>query len=104
MAPRTTSGPTEIGRRAENRSMTCHNCGSPIPARRRGDLHSQGLCAACTTAYAWGYLAAERRTQTTEPAPSLRRWFHRRATRGSGAETTSDAAVPVDGRWYDTLL
>ncbi len=81
--------------------MTCHNCGATIPDRR-GDLHSQHLCAACTTAYTWGYLAAQGRARAQERAPSVWRWVHRWRARGSGTRATSDTGV--DGRRYETLL
>jgi len=55
--------------------MTRHNCGSVI-SHMRGDLHSQYLCAACTTAYTWGYLAAEGRARAQERAPSVWRWYN----------------------------
>jgi len=83
--------------------MTCHNCGSAI-AHTRGDLHSQHLCAACTTAYTWGYLAAEGRTRAQERTPSVWRWFQRWGARGSGARATRDTGVPVARRRYETLL
>jgi len=83
--------------------MTCHNCGSAI-ANKHGDLHSQHLCAACTTAYTWGYLAAEGRARTQERAPSALRWFQRWRARGSGAGSMSDVGAPIDGRQYETLL
>ncbi len=83
--------------------MTCHNCGSAI-SHARGDLHSQHLYAACTTAYTWGYLAAEGRAQAQEHAPSVWHWFQRWGARGSGTGAMSDTGVPVDGRRYETLL
>ncbi len=43
-------------------TIMCHSYGSAI-ACKRGDLHSQHLCAACTTAYTWGYLATEGRAR-----------------------------------------
>ncbi len=80
----------------------CHNCGSAI-AHTRGNLHSQHLCAACTTAYTWGYLATEGRAQAQERAPSVWRWFQRWGARERHG-ATSDTGVPVDGHRYETLL
>lgn len=56
--------------------MTCHNCGAAI-LTKRGDLHSQHLCAACTTAYTWGYLAAEGRARAQERVPCVWRGVQR---------------------------
>ncbi len=83
--------------------MTCHNCGSAI-AHTRGDLHSLHLCATCTTAYTWGYLAAEARARGQERAQSVPRWFQRWSVRGRDAAATRDANVPVAGHRYETLL